>query len=157
MQHPPLWLKHCILLLYSTAAFNDCYSKIMPYTVLPYSYWVSFHDVYQCQGHAYRRYRLQLPYNSSRTCLTNHMGFISCHITPLVINGLRGGHTHKHAHTHIRTETILRNQAPMRAWFNKTFSEFLNHYSTIMISPFEEIKLLILWHIASLLINTAKF
>ena len=49
------------------------------------------------------------------------MGFISCHIMPLVINSLMGTHTHahihKHTHTHIcthivvRTETILRNQA----------------------------------------------
>ena len=26
----------------------------MPYTALANSYWVSFQDVYQCQGHAYR-------------------------------------------------------------------------------------------------------
>ena len=33
------------------------------------------------------------------------MRSISCHITPLVINSLRGGHTHKHMHTHIQTRT----------------------------------------------------
>ena len=37
------------------------------------------------------------------------MGFISCHIIPLVINSFRGGdtctHTHTHAHTHTHTHT----------------------------------------------------
>ena len=51
---------------------------------------------------------------------TNHMGSISHHITPLVINSLGGGHTNTHTqirtHTDVRTETILRNQAC--AWFN---------------------------------------
>ena len=53
------------------------------------------------------------------------MGSISCHITPLVINSLGGGHTHKHTNTHtdIRTGTISKNQAraglwPAHAWFN---------------------------------------
>ena len=39
---------------------------------------------------------------------------------PLVINSLRGGHTHKHIHTHAHTfwtEAILGNQA--RVWFKK--------------------------------------
>ena len=34
------------------------------------------------------------------TCLTNRMGSVSCHITPLVINSLGGRHTRKHTHTH---------------------------------------------------------
>ena len=34
-------------------AFNDCYSVLIPYTVLANSYWVSVYDVYQCQGHAH--------------------------------------------------------------------------------------------------------
>ena len=64
-------------------------------------------------------------HNSCRTCLTNHMGSISRHIMPLVINSLGGGHTHINTHTDIRTETILRNQAhaglwPACAWFNKS-------------------------------------
>ena len=56
------------------------------------------------------------------------------HITPLVIHGLGGGHTHTqththaHTHTYIRTEVILRNQAraglrPARAWFKNTLDE----------------------------------
>jgi len=36
-----------------------------------------------------------------KTCLTNHKGFISHHIMPLVINSLGDGHTHMHTHTHI--------------------------------------------------------
>ena len=35
-------------------------------------------------------------YKSHRTYLTNRMGSISRHITPLVINSLGGGHTRKH-------------------------------------------------------------
>ena len=50
------------------------------------------------------------------------MGSISHHITPLVIDSLGGGHTHKHAYGSSQTEAILRNQAraglrPARAWF----------------------------------------
>ena len=45
------------------------------------------------------RYRLQLPYISHRTYLTNRMGSISHHIMPLVINSLGGGHTHTQTHT----------------------------------------------------------
>ena len=57
------------------------------------------------------------------------MESILCHIMPLVINSLGGGHTHTHTHTHtqthiqtIRTGPILGNQAraglrPARAWF----------------------------------------
>ena len=49
----------------------------------------------------------------------NYMGFMSRHITPLVINSLGGGHTqthtytytHTHKHTDVLTETILRNLA----------------------------------------------
>ena len=35
-----------------------------------------------------------------KTCLTNHKGSISHHITPLVINSLGGGHSHTHTHKH---------------------------------------------------------
>ena len=44
-----------------------------------------------------------------RTYLTNHMGSISHHITPLVINNLGGGHTHTHTHTN--THTNVRGQS----------------------------------------------
>ena len=95
----------------------------------------SFHNAYQCQGQTHQWYWLQLPYNSFRTCLTNHVWSISCHIMPLVINGLGHGQTHTQTHvqtrthTHIHTytyrhliETILRNQAhashtPVCTWF----------------------------------------
>ena len=42
---------HCFCYL-SIAAFNDCYSELMPYTALANTYWISFHDMYQCQGQA---------------------------------------------------------------------------------------------------------
>ena len=35
--------------------------------------------------------------------LTNHIGFISHHITPLVINSLGGEHTHTHTQTQTHT------------------------------------------------------
>jgi len=37
-----------------------------------------------------------------KTCLTNHKGSISHHIMPLVINSLRGRHTHTHIYSHRR-------------------------------------------------------
>ena len=57
------------------------------------------------------------------------MESISCHIMPLVINSLGGGHTHTHTHTQTQTQTQtqththnddphrinLRNQ--VHAWF----------------------------------------
>ena len=43
--------------------------------------------------------------NSCRTCLTNHMGCISCCITPLDINSLEGGHTQTHTCMHTLTHT----------------------------------------------------
>ena len=58
-------------------------------------------------------YDMWLPYSSCRTCLTNCMGSISCHIMPLVISSLGGRHAH--THTDVCTETTLRNQAC--AWF----------------------------------------
>ena len=36
------------------------------------------------------------------------MRSISCHITPLVIISLGGGHIHTHIHTHTRTHTRTR-------------------------------------------------
>ena len=35
-----------LLLKYSIAAFNDCYSELTTYTALAFSYWIGFHDVY---------------------------------------------------------------------------------------------------------------
>ena len=59
------------------------------------------------------------------------------HITPLVIHGLGGGHTHTQTHTYIRTEVILRNQAraglrPARAWF-KNSPSLMDLYSYLVI------------------------
>ena len=54
------------------------------------------------------------------------MGFISCHISPLVIYNLGDGYTYTHTQTctpTICTEAILRNQVhaglwPVHTWFN---------------------------------------
>ena len=64
--------------------------------MMAYSYWVGtsilrphtppIMTMYSC--HIRKSYSLYL---------TNHMKSISHHITPLVINSLRGSHTHKHA------------------------------------------------------------
>ena len=37
----------------TTAVLNDCYSEVMAYTALAYSYWASFHDAYECLRHAH--------------------------------------------------------------------------------------------------------
>ena len=69
----------------------------------------------------------------------NRIGSISCHITPIVINSLGGGHTHTHILT-IYTGSILRNQVcaglrPACAWFKnvkkvRKFSETLILWTT---------------------------
>ena len=46
---------------------------------------------------------------SRKMCLTNPTRSILHHITPLVINGLKGGHTD--THTDAQTKAISRNQA----------------------------------------------
>ena len=38
---------------FTTAVLNDCYSEVMAYTVLAYSYCVCFHDAYECLRHAH--------------------------------------------------------------------------------------------------------
>ena len=43
----------CLSYYSSTAAFNNCYSELTPYTMVANSYCVIFHDAYQCQGHAH--------------------------------------------------------------------------------------------------------
>ena len=80
-------------------------------------------------------------YKSHRTYLTNHMGSISHHIMPIVINSFGTRiHTHTHTHTYACTHThrgtcmhtdactkaLLRNQANAilwltRAWFKITY------------------------------------
>ena len=73
------------------------------------------------------KYHIKLKAGKSReTCLTNHTWPISHHITPLVINGLGGGHTDTDTRTHIPTrepkqfqETRCVWAKAMRAWFKK--------------------------------------
>ena len=118
---------------------NDCYSELMAYTVLAYSYWASFHDKYICLHHAHYRYRLQMPYKRHRTYSTNRMRSILHHITPLVINSLGGRHTNTHTrkHTCIQTFTDRSNSKkpgarrlrPARAWFKKFQSHRINDLS----------------------------
>ena len=40
----------CLVTQVHTTALNYCYSELIPYTVLTCSYWISFHDSYQCQA-----------------------------------------------------------------------------------------------------------
>ena len=37
----------------TTALLNDCYSEVMAYIALAYSYSASFHNVYACLCHAH--------------------------------------------------------------------------------------------------------
>ena len=69
--------------------------------------------------HAHYRYRLQLPYKSHRTYLTNRMGSISHHITPPVINSL-GADTHTHIHYRGQKQFYETKRAgiqPAYTWF----------------------------------------
>ena len=121
VNHTHLYNWSAQLCYFTTAVLNDCYSEVTAYTVLAYSYWTSFHDAYICLRHIHYRYRLQLPYKSHRTYLTNHMGSISHHITPLVINSLGGGHTHIQTFAADRSNSKkpgVRRLQPARSWFN---------------------------------------
>ena len=55
-----------------------------------------------------------------RTGLINHTWPISHHITPLVINALRGGHIHTQTHTNMRTNQFQETRCtrPVLSWFN---------------------------------------
>jgi len=60
------------------------------------------------------------------TCLTNHKGSISYHITPLVINILGGGHTHTCIQTS-QTKAISRNQS-CTSWHMPGLKTYLHTY-----------------------------
>ena len=83
--------------------------------------------MYGCLRHVHYRYRLQLPYISHRTCLTNRMGSISHHIKPLVINSLRGGHTHTQTHTHTHTFADRSNSKKPGTRRHAWFKNYLNN------------------------------
>ena len=51
--HTHLYNQSALSCYSSTAAFNNCYSELMPYTALSNSYGVSTYDVYQFQGLAH--------------------------------------------------------------------------------------------------------
>ena len=84
---------------FTTAISNDCYSEVVAYTALDYSRLASFHDAYIiiCLRHAHYRYRLQPPYKSHRTYLTNRMGYMQYHTTSrhwlLMVSGRTRTHT----------------------------------------------------------------
>ena len=70
------------------------------------------------------------------------MGSISHHITPIVINSLKGGHTHTntHAYRRSRTEAILRNQArtslqPMHASLKNLLLKIISFVTGAKIVP----------------------
>jgi len=83
-----------------------------------------------------------------KTCLANHKGSISHHITPLVINSLRGGDTHIQTS---RTKAITRNQLhtglwPAHAWFIILYIRILFLVSLLfvaLINPYSFFKFLI--------------
>ena len=77
-----------------------------------------------------------MPYNSCRTCLTNHIGSISCHIIPLVITSLGGRDTQTHIAT-ICTGSILRNKLlkyGTETMWNTNLSLKLHFKLTIMLN-----------------------
>ena len=135
----------------------------MAYIALAYSYWASFHDIksyyellttcmdayvtptedtdYSCHIKAIELFKMDyvrpIRQISHRTYLTNHMGSITRHITPLVIHSFWGRHTLKHTCIQaFMDKSILRNQAcadlePAHSWFKNLI---LNIYQTLVIS-----------------------
>ena len=121
-QYAYVYLNHTHLYNWSTpscyftkAALNGCYSEVTAYTALVLTLIglvsTTRMDAYVMPMHY--RYRLQLSYISHRTYLTNHIGSISHHITPLVINSLGGGHTH--------TSILSRTEATLQDWLHITW------------------------------------
>ena len=60
VQYEYVYVNHAYLYNWSapscyltTAVLDDYYSEVTAYTVLAYSYWASFHDTYECLGHAH--------------------------------------------------------------------------------------------------------
>ena len=75
-------------------------------------------------------------YNSCRICLTNHIGSISRHITPLVINSLGADtqtHRHTHTYTDIQTEKNLRNQVHTSLWPVSVWFKNIIDYSNLIL------------------------
>ena len=118
-QYTYVYVNHTHLYNWSPAPYYSCFKWLLQWSnnlySATYSYWASFHDAYGWLHHTHWWHWLQLPYKSHTTYVTNHMRSISCHIMPLVINSLRGGHTHIHTHTltHTHTHTNTHTHTPM--------------------------------------------
>ena len=73
--------------------------KVMAYSVLAYSYWVHFYNTHiNAKAAPTNNTNYSSHAKAIEFVLTNHLEFISHHITPLGINSLRGRHTHKHTY-----------------------------------------------------------
>ena len=76
-------------------------------------------------------------YNSCRICLTNLIGSISHHVTPLVINSLGADtqtHEHTYTYTDIPTEKNLRNQVHTSLWSVRAWFKNIIDYSKLIIT-----------------------
>ena len=65
------------------------------------------------------------------TCLTNHMGCISRHITTLVINSLEGGDTHTQTYRCPHRNSFKRSRKPTCGWCTPGLKISLLIYSGI--------------------------
>jgi len=94
----------CFVFILKQSFYNNSYNKEASIMALPCSIRAVFTTCFVYKGHVHQLLnspQLQLPYKRKgkpKTCLTNHKGSISHHITPLVINSLRGWHTHAYSH-----------------------------------------------------------
>ena len=129
----------------STTVFNDCYSELMPYTrLLTLSELVVMtHINVKATPINDNNYNCHNKYNSYRTCLTNHMGSISRHITPLVTNSLGDGYTQTHTHTHTRTHT--------HTYWRSAQDQFVTRFEISHLPNYKylEIPILIIWSIVT--------
>jgi len=138
--HTPFKLK-CFIFILMHSIYNDSYNKETYITALPCRLQAAFTMRFVYKGHAHQLIDLlwlQLPYiwkGNTYNLFNQSQSSISHHITPLVINSLRGRHTYTRIQTS-QTKVISRNQSRFgrRAPGLKMLDYFLKF---LKIKPFE--------------------
>ena len=103
--------------------------KVMAYTALAYSHWAHFYNTHiNAKTAPTNKTNYSSHTKAIEFVLTNHVEFISCHITPLVINSLRGRHTHTNTRTDFPDKSNFKkpstsSQGP-DAWFKSIHAEW---------------------------------
>lgn len=76
-------------------------------------------------------YQIQLLYKTCKACLTDHIGFILCHIMSQVLNSLDYGHTGTGTDT--QTQKHTHTQVVDKIWFNKLLSYSVTFHQNLIM------------------------